>query len=369
VRLFLAATSLHPAYGGPAHSVTRLATALADAGVDVGLWASDGSARSTGLLPSDTPVQRFDGAAASALNAFGGADLIHDNGIWLPNNHQLAVLSLKHGIPRVVSTRGMLEPWAVRHKRWKKRLAWYLYQRTDLRHAHLLHTTASSEAANLEQVGLEVAINVIPNGVDVPVLRTNARPVSVAGSRTVLFLGRINPVKGLRMLIEAWSRVRPQDWRLSIVGPDEEGHRLDIERAVAAAKLTDAVSFTGLLEGEAKSAALRGAQLLVLPSRSESFGTVVAEALAHGVPVLTTSRTPWGMIESHGCGWCVEPSTDAIAIGLREATSQSAETLREMGANGRRFVAAEFGWDAIADQFMAAYEKAISANSQPGRRG
>ena len=94
------------------------------------------------------------------------------------------------------------------------------------------------------------------------------------------------------MLVEAWARVRPQGWQLTVAGPDEAGHKAEIERAVAAAGLAELVTFAGPLYGEVKEAALLGADLLVLPSYSESFGMVVAEALAHGVPVLATTGTP-----------------------------------------------------------------------------
>src|ERR1700693_2966750 len=141
--------SLLPDYGGPAFSVSRLATALAEAGAKVGLWASDQSAAITPLVPAGSSVQRIIGTEAEALVRFGETDILHDNGIWLPHNHRLAVLSEKRGIPRVVSTRGMLEPWALRHKWLRKRLAWALYQRRDLTHAQVHHTTAQSESRNL----------------------------------------------------------------------------------------------------------------------------------------------------------------------------------------------------------------------------
>ena len=120
MRVFIGATSLRPAYGGPAFSVSRLAIALAEAGADVGLWSSDQSAGDTHFAGLAHAVSRLIGNAAEALDRFGKPDILHDNGIWLRHNHQLAKLALQRGIPRIVSTRGMLEPWAMRHKSWKK---------------------------------------------------------------------------------------------------------------------------------------------------------------------------------------------------------------------------------------------------------
>ena len=366
MKVFLAGTSLLPTYGGPAFSVSRLATALADAGAEVGLWASDQSAAVTPLLPAQASVQRLVGTETEALDRFGETDILHDNGIWLPHNHCLAVLAERRGIPRVVSTRGMLEPWALSHKRLKKRIAWCLYQRRDLKQAHCHHTTAEAEARNLQNLGLGVPVVAVPNGVDVP----EERPLIVASEtekavrarrrRTALFLGRIYPVKGLPMLVEAWARVRPEDWYLRIAGPDEAGHQTQVERAVFAAGLSEVVSFTGPIEHRMKKSAFFDADLFVFPTHSESFGIVVAEALAHGLPVLTTTGAPWSILPKSGCGWWVDATVDGIAEGLRQATILDPEILRAMGAKGRALVIGEFSWKRVADLILAAYEGVVS---------
>ena len=365
MKIFLAGTSLLPAYGGPAYSVARLAGALAEAGAAVGLWAPDQSASTTPHLSAGAAVRRLAGQAANALAEFGSVDVLHDNGIWMPHNHRLAKIARRHGLARVVSTRGMLEPWAARHKRLKKAIAWHLYQRRDLQRAQLLHATGEQEARNLERFGLGVPICTIPNGVDLPEIDPSAEgkktgPAHEAGQRSALFLGRIYPVKGLPMLVEAWAQVRPAGWRLHIAGPDEAGHRREVERAVSAAGLNDTVSFLGPVEGEAKTAVYLNADLFILPSYSESFGMVIAEALAYRLPVLTTTGAPWPALARRGCGWSVDPSVEGIAQGLREATSQDTGTLRAMGAKGRAWVAAEYGWAAVAQQFLAAYERLLA---------
>jgi glycosyltransferase involved in cell wall biosynthesis len=360
VNIFLAGTSLLPGYGGPAYSVARLATALADVGARVGLWAADQSAASTPLLSDRGNVRPMIGKASDALAELGAVDVLHDNGIWLPHNHQLAVLAAQRGIPRIVSTRGMLEPWAFRHKRLKKWLAWQLYQRRDLQRTRLLHTTAAQEASNLKSFGLGVPVCTIPNGVDIPDIEPRqaaARQARDVGQRTALFLGRIYPVKGLPMLIEAWAQIRPRSWRLQIAGPDEAGHRAKVERAVSIAGLNDTVSFIGSVEGEIKSSTYFNADLFILPSYSESFGMAVVEALAHGLPVLTTNGTPWHKLAACGCGWSVDPTVEGIAQGLRRAVAHDPAMLRAMGAKGRAWVAADFGWSSVANKFLAAYEQ------------
>ena len=358
MKVLLTATSLQPAYGGPAYSVSRLAIALNGAGVRIGLWTADQSVTTTPLLPPSSRIERLTGSATQAFRAFG-ADVVHDNGMWLPHNHRFAKLALAHRIPRVVSTRGMLQPWAIGHKRWKKRLAWSMYQRRNLQRARHLHATSHAEAQHLSRLDLGVPIDVISNGVDIPAVHRQLRD-DARGTKTALFLGRLYPVKGLPMLIEAWSRVRPAGWRLQIAGPDEAGHRAEIERAIAAAGIRDVIDVIGRLDGEAKLRALVEADLFVLPTHSESFGMAIAEALAHGLPVLTTTAAPWLSLPERGCGWIVEPSIDAIVAGLRESTSLDSATLHAMGAKGREWMAAAFTWDDVATRFLSVYDQAIA---------
>jgi len=339
---------------------------LADAGAHVGLWAADGSAVTTALLPPTSAVQRMIGTESEALHRFGDTDLLHDNGIWLPHNHRLAALAERSGILRVVSPRGMLEPWALQHKRLKKDVAWWLYQRRDLKQARCHVTTSAGEAKNLECLGLGVPVATVPNGVDVPEQPRYFAPKSGNGARSVrtaLFLGRIYPIKGLPTLIEAWARVRPDGWSLRICGPDEAGHQKQVERTVSAAGLSEVVSLTGPIEPQMRTSAFFDADLFVLPTLSESFGMVVAEALAHSLPVLTTTAAPWSILQERGCGWSVDATVDGITEGLRQATTLDTEALRDMGKRGRELVIEKFSWKSVADRMLSTYQEVLTNSS------
>lgn len=122
----------------------------------------------------------------------------------------------------------MLEPWAFTHKPTKNFVAWQVYQRSDLVRASCLHAATEVEARNIRRKLRSSIIHVIPNGVDVPA----TIPIRQHNSekRKAVFLGRIYPVKGLPMLIDVWSRVRPSGWVLHIAGPSENNHRKDVER-------------------------------------------------------------------------------------------------------------------------------------------
>ena len=360
MRVLVTAASFLQSYGGPAFSVSRLAIALAERGVEVGLWAPDGSAISSPILADDRSLVRLGGDPATALAEFGDPDIFHDNGVWRPYNFAVARLADKRGAPRIVTTRGMLEPWAMQHRRLKKKVAWTLFQRRDLMRAHCLHATAGSEAETLLSYGLGVPVRVVPNGVDQPA------PDYVSGSskgveRKALFLSRIHSKKGLPMLVEAWRRVRPKGWVLEIAGPDEDGHRAEVEHLVRASDLGDVVRFLGPVDSAHRSSVYGSAELFVLPTHSENFGMVIGEALAHGVPVLTTRGAPWPSLGERDCGWWVDTTVEGIEEGLRQATGCDPATLARMGARGRDFVQEAFGWTRVAEQMLEVYEEVLSS--------
>lgn len=362
LRIFLAGTSFKPSYGGPAISVARLARALALAGVEVGVWAPD---RSTSYAwpKREQGIRLLSGSLEEALEVFGSATIFHDNGVWWPHNHALSCLASKLQVPRLVSTRGMLEPWALRHKAWKKRLAWRMYQERDLRGAAFHHATSEREADHLRRLGLGVPIAAIPNGVDLLSQAELSRHQCIRFSRKdkiALFLGRLYPIKGLPMMVEAWARIRPKGWSLVIAGPDEAGHRVEIERIVGRYGLGLEVSFPGPIAPHDRMSVIADADLFILPSYSESFGMAVGEALACGVPVITTTGTPWSQLAARSCGWRVAPTVEGIAGALREATSSENGMLLHMGEKGREYVGAEFGWPTIAKRMIALYRNIIA---------
>jgi glycosyltransferase involved in cell wall biosynthesis len=290
----------------------------------------------------------------------------------------------------------MLEPWALNHRKWKKRLAWWLYQRTDLRKAAALHATAPSEEAQFRKLGLRMPVFVIPNGVGIPealkaeggnlkpemgtkpegsgaedydgVVARRVTPLSgrkVSSNlnpevRTALFLGRIHPKKGLPMLVEAWAKVRPAGWRMRVAGPDEEGHRAEISAMIHEAGLDDVWSLEGEVSDEAKWKVFAEADLFILSTYSENFGISVAEAMASGLPVITTTGAPWSGLRDHRCGWWIAPSKDALAEALAAATSSGADSLREMGSRGRSWMASEFSWKGVAESIARAYKTLVS---------
>ena len=353
--------SIHPDAGGPARSVPQLALAQAELGHQVGLWCPNNFCVSLPDLPAEASdrLRILSGTLSSAIKNFAMPSLFHDHGIWSKYHTQVASLSRDANAPLVVSPRGMLEPWALKHKAWKKSLAWKIYQKRHLETVTALHATAETEAQQFRRLGLTKPILTVANGVTLPLTQT-ILPTPEAETKTALFLGRIHPKKGLPLLIEAWRRVQPEGWKMRVVGPPQDGHDLPLKSQVEAANLTKIWSFEPPLEGPEKWKAMLESDLFILPSHSENFGIVVAEALACGTPVITTTGTPWQELTGRKCGWWVDPTVDALASSLLEATSITSLKREEMGVIGREWMAREFAWPAIAKKTIDYYQSLIN---------
>lgn len=298
---------------------------------------------------------------------------VHIHGIWSPRLSLRILQWRRRQIPCVVTVHGMLEPWAFANKVWKKRIGWMFYQRRILNMVQALHVTSSSEANNLRQLGLKPRIDTIPWGINTKKwagdslaenLPRKNESFSRSHQRTVLFVGRIYPVKGLPMLVEAWRKVRPVGWKMKIVGTDEASHLRVVEGLVRQAGLEDEFEFAGELRGRELSHAFQAADLFILPSHSENFGMVVGEALGYACPVIATQGCPWSGLEKHDCGWWPRTSVSDIAKALRMATSMNSVELRQMGLRGQKWIEDEFSWDSTTRQMITLYRSVIGANRE-----
>ena len=164
------------------------------------------------------------------------ADLVHVHGIWLDNQWAAHQWRKRTGKPVVVSPRGMLDPWALRNSAWKKKVAGALFANEALRKASCIHALCRSEVDSIRACGLKTPVALIPNGVMLP---GEPEPKPAVERKKLLFLGRIQPKKGLKELVEAWAKacsLQPapvSNWELVIAGWDDGGHEQSIKTQVA----------------------------------------------------------------------------------------------------------------------------------------
>jgi glycosyltransferase involved in cell wall biosynthesis len=364
--------------GGPPRSVRSLCEAMARAGAQVTLLTEDRQQPASALLTPDPalvatrfvrPNRRFGFAAPDYAPALAeiAPDIVHDNGIWSPSNIAATTAAGKLGVPSVISLHGMLEPWALNHRAAKKRLAWRTYQHRLLSAAAGLHATAPPECESVRARFPHHPIAVIANGVDCPATGLDPGRRIAANHRTLLVLSRLHPVKNLLGLIAAFARIAADPafdaWTLAIHGPDADGHRATLANAINAAGMADRILLGDAIPETGKAALFATADLFILPSFSENFGIVVAEALAHGVPAIASTGTPWADLPRVGAGWHVAPDAESLANALAAAMALPASTRAEMGARGQAHARAVFGWDRIADQMLGFYDWLLSGRA------
>jgi glycosyltransferase involved in cell wall biosynthesis len=369
LRVILLTTAVVPRVGGPFESVAGLARGLASVGAtDVTVVACTSVAegwRDHQARFGDAKLSVHSGPMHARLLsahrylagrlAKRSVDVVHASGLWDGSTLLADSVTTTAGIPLVWSIRGMLEPWAVEHHRYRKRFAWLTLQRAAVCRADAIHSTSVAEAASCRRSGLRQPIAVIPNGIDLGPAPAENLPTAVLPVRRVVYLGRLHPKKGLANLIEAWRHCRTSGWELEIAGPDEDGHAAVLCAMVERHSLKN-VRVTGPRYGEDRRRFLEDCEVFICPSFSENFGNAIAEAMERGKPVITTTGTPWGVLAEEQLGWWVEPRVDHLRGAIAEALESSPERLHEMGLRGRQYVEKHLSWAGVVGRTLAVYQ-------------
>ncbi len=357
---------------GPSYSVLRLCESLIAQGQAVTIAALDWSPTPPVLpflkiFPLGFGPRRLGRSPAmrrwlSAQARSRSVDLIHNHGLWMMPTVYPGHTARRHGIPLVVSPRGTLSEWAMQSGSAFKRIFWPLVQRPALSAATCFHATAESEYQDIRRLRFRQPVAIIPNGIDMPDL-TRKTP---GDRRTLLFLGRVHPKKGLNLLLPAWRAVQDRfpEWRLQIVGPDNDGHLAEMQRLAAELHL-ERIEFSGALFGKEKWRAYGQADLFVLPTYSENFGMSVAEALAAGTPAIVSRGAPWSGLEKQRAGWWIEIGVDPLVACLEEALARPSSDLAEMGLRGRSWMAAEYSWSHVGRQMADTYCWMVEGGEKP----
>lgn len=280
-------------------------------------------------------------------------DVVHINGIWMIQTWIIQREALRMGIKTYITPHGMLEPWIINRHPLKKKLALALFQKTALKKAIALIATAESEKRNIEQLGYNKNMVVIPNGIDVSAIRMKT---DFTIKRRLLYISRIHVKKGIELLLDALEAMEDllEGYEVVIAGEGEAGYvTLLKERARKIDKVR--ISFVGGIYGEQKWDLYRNSDFFVLPSYTENFGYVIAESLACGTPVITTKGTPWQDLENYHCGCWIERSVESFVESMTRFVAMDAGELKALGCNGRRLIEEKYSSASVAKALQKVY--------------
>jgi len=321
------------------------------------------------------------------LNAFV-PDISHTHGLWLYSSIAALNYGRKNNRPYLISPHGMLDPWALKNSRWKKMIAYSLFEREHLRGARCVRALCASEARSIRQIQLKNDIAIIPNGIDLPISLVPSAPpwneFVAPGEKVLLFLSRIHPKKGLVNLLRAWKETAgagrgEPGWVLAIAGWEQGGHENDLKRLAVELGLswTDvrsqkpvhnsrvSVVFLGPQFNKAKAACYHHCDAFVLPSFSEGLPMVVLEAWANSKPVVMTEacNLPEGF--STNAALKVETTQAGLVAGLNELLRMTQAERMVMGSRAHNLVVERFTWSRVGKQLQLLQEWVLGGGAKP----
>ena len=287
-------------------------------------------------------------------------NLIHVNCCWMPCCALVQKWSQRKGYKVILTPHGMLEPWIMKRNYWTKKIpALLLYQKAAIKRADCIHATAESEKQNILKLGYNEKIEVIANGIDVENIKIKD---NWRRNKNILFLSRIHVKKGIEFLLEAVSSLKSQleGYTITIAGEGDQTYISSLKSKARELGIDKMVNFCGGVYGEKKWEFYRKADVFILPTYSENFGIVIAEALASGTPVITTKGTPWNDLNTMQCGWCINIGLQPLISALNDFLCLSDKTIQEYALRGRLLVENKFDIKKIAKDFICLYKTQIA---------
>ncbi|MFT6904714.1 MAG: glycosyltransferase involved in cell wall biosynthesis [Oleiphilaceae bacterium] len=287
-------------------------------------------------------------------------DIIFSNNLWNYPAYLSAKLAKKHNVPHIISIRGTLYPWSLQQGRWRKKIAWHLFQKKALQQASVVHVTCEDELKAVRALGITTPIALVPHGINYDDYQNLPdREVALSNlnlnkeKKYLLFMSRLHKKKGLDLLLSTWPKLAKEhpDWCLLIVGPDYSNYSKMISELITKFDLHDNIKNLGMLTGEQKYSAFSASNLFILPSFSENFGVVIGEALAAGLPTITTTGTPWTEINEYNCGRCIELSEDNLESTINDFLRCDDKDIAIMSSSAKSLIKDKYSWVYQANKF------------------
>lgn len=377
--------SISRVYGGPSQMIRGFAAALARAGAEVTVLTTNSNG-DNGQPPLDVPLdrpieqdgyqvryfscrffRRYKFSPALLIWLWHNAyrfDLAHIHALFSPVSSLSAWVCRTRGLPYILRPLGTLDPADLRKKRWLKQMYVTALEGQNLKQAAAIHFTAMDEAKISHRFGATTPDFVLPLGVDpLPPIADRSCLDDFAirpDQPLLLYMSRIEPKKGLDLLIPALERVAAAglDFQFILAGanPQDPDYERRILEQIQTSTIASRTIATGFITGDVKAALLDRADLFVLPSYYENFGIAVAEAMVAGVPVLISDRVQiWDAIRDTDSGWVVPCDVTAITAALCDALEHP-DTRHQRSKNARDCALDRYSWDAIATRTIATYQ-------------
>jgi glycosyltransferase involved in cell wall biosynthesis len=376
--------SINPSRGGPPAVAARLAAAQASLGHEVSLVSYGAPNQQSALsafyenipncekvnfrfLAPDWKRVSYLGPDSTISAAVSGTDFLHLHGVWEPLLVKAANYAHQTGIPYAVRPAGMLDPWSLRQKMFKKRLAMMIGCRRMLDNSAFVHALNRDEQSLMEPLSLKCPVHIIPNGVfleEVTPLPApgafRARFPPLGDKPYILFLSRLHYKKGLDYLADAFAIVAKarSDVQLVIAGPDGGGLQ-PFKRQIAKMQLTDRVVIVGPQYGQDKIAAMVDSACFCLPSRQEGFSMAIIEALACGKPAVISDACHFPEVDEFNAGVVTPLQASSVASALLHVLSDR-EFAATIGRKGREMILSRYTWPKIAQRTLEVYAAEIA---------
>lgn len=255
--------------------------------------------------------------------------------------------------PVVWSPHGSLQRWKGTTKPFLKTFWESICKAIVNPNACMMHVTSLQEKIESIRIFPKFAYSIIANGVEIPDDASTV-PTRQSNLLRILYVGRIHPKKGIENLLLGLAKLTDINYTLTVCGTGSVKYIERIKSLCTYCGIENKIHFAGYLEEHRKSEAFVNSDVCVVPSFTENFGMVIAEALAYGIPVICSKGTPWSEITKHRCGIWTDNDPDSLANSIHEIISMD---MIAMGQRGRQWMMREFNWSKIAEDMFDLYKE------------
>jgi len=296
-------------------------------------------------------------------------DIIHQHGIWMPISMYHKKIRRSSKLKSVIQPHGYLDPFRLNISKYKKKFAFNLFEKSNLEDAAVLVACVEGEGVKLKKMFPKKDIAVIDNGISLDFFNEpSLKDLANKKKKRMLFLSQIIPVKGLERFFKVITEIgieKFDDWELLIAGYGDENHTKFLKKLVDDLNLNQLIRFVGPKFGQEKKYLFDNSDVFVLPSFSEGFPIVVLEALARGIPVITTKGSPWEELNTKECGFWVDNTNEGIKEGLLNMLDKSEKELQDMGGRGKKLIESKYLWSKTTKRTIILYDWVLNGGKKP----